>query len=340
MSITQAYETAAIMLTLTAAQPPATQPPTPIPPTETSAPTVTSPAAPPSPTALPQPPTATQLPPPSPTPVCDRAAAGYPKIDVNVEDDTVMQPGQTFTKIWRLTNVGACSWTREYSVRFSHGDRMNALESVALSGNVASGQTVEIAVDMVAPAAPGTYRGNWKLQNPGGVLFGIGPNGDAPFWVQIVVEAPLTATPTQTGTPTATQPPTLTPTITPTPTATPVVIVSGAVTLPAGAALDLDTLQPNTGAGDDLAYVIDPTFNHLLMPQAGGMLGVYGSLPPTREACLAASMGTAPIAVESLSPGVYLCYRTNQGLPGWMRYSSLNLPDGSVTLDLLTWGLP
>ena len=68
---------------------------------------------------------------------------------------------------------------------------------------------MEISVDMVGPAKAGTFQSNWKLRNAGGVLFGIGPNGDAPFWVRIVVVQKETRTPTAT--------PTITLTITATP---------------------------------------------------------------------------------------------------------------------------
>ena len=32
---------------------------------------------------------------------------------------------------------------------------------------------------MIAPAAAGTYQSNWKLQNADGLLFGLGPSGQA-----------------------------------------------------------------------------------------------------------------------------------------------------------------
>jgi hypothetical protein len=49
---------------------------------------------------------------------------------------------------------------------------------------------VDISVSMTAPAAPGTYRSNWQLQDPSGKAYG------GTFYVQIVIEGPATPTPT------------------------------------------------------------------------------------------------------------------------------------------------
>jgi hypothetical protein len=64
---------------------------------------------------------------------------------------------------------------------------MNASEVVYLGREIRPGEQVDIAVDMRAPDESGSYQGNWKLLNPFGQLFGIGPKGDAPFWVRISV---------------------------------------------------------------------------------------------------------------------------------------------------------
>jgi hypothetical protein len=125
---------------------------------------------------------------------CDQAGAGKP-IDLSIPDDSQLLPGQAFTKVWRLQNVGSCTWTKEYSVALFSGESLGAQPSVSLPGDIPPGQTVEISVDMIAPLAPGKYQGNWKLRNPSDEWFGIGPDGSAPFWVRIlVVELPSTAT--------------------------------------------------------------------------------------------------------------------------------------------------
>jgi len=128
---------------------------------------------------------------PLPTPVpggqtgfCD--AAQY-VADVTVPDDTVMVPSFAFTKTWRLKNVGTCTWNTGYKVDFDSGNPMSAVFPVNLTNTVSPGQTIDISVNMVAPATAGSYQGNWKLKNASGAAFGIGSSANQPFWVKIVV---------------------------------------------------------------------------------------------------------------------------------------------------------
>jgi len=122
-------------------------------------------------------PSATFLP-PTATPICDGAQF---VADVTVPDDTVFSPNQTFTKTWRLKNIGTCSWTPSYAVAFSDGNSMNGPATQALVGNVNPGQTVDISVNLTAPADPGTYTGNYRLRNAAGLLF-------TKFYVRIKVQ--------------------------------------------------------------------------------------------------------------------------------------------------------
>lgn len=147
-------------------------PPTPVPP-PTSTPTIT-------PTPQIGTPTAT-LPPAS---GCDKAQF---VTDVTIPDGTVINGGQTFTKTWRLKNVGTCTWTSAYSLAFVGGHQMGAPASISLSNNVAPNQTVDLSVNLTAPTVAGTYQGDWMLRNPAGGFFGIGTAANKPFWVEIVV---------------------------------------------------------------------------------------------------------------------------------------------------------
>jgi hypothetical protein len=122
-----------------------------------------------------------------------------------------------------LRNTGSCTWTPAYLLSFFGGNRLNAPDTVSLSSEVAPDGIVDLAVDMKAPAEPGTYQGYWKLRTPDGEFFGIGPQGDQSFWVKIVVPAPPTSpsTATATSSPTATEAgSTSTPTSTPTASST------------------------------------------------------------------------------------------------------------------------
>jgi hypothetical protein len=275
---------------------------------------------------------------PTTTPVCDHAAAGNP-IDITVPDDTEFLPGQSFTKIWRLQNIGSCTWTRDYAAQFFYGDRMGAPDLFFLGREVAPGQEVEIAVDLVAPTDPGSYQSNWKLSNADGFLFGIGPKGDAPFWVRIEVIriATPTFTSTFTPTPTTTETPVLT--ATPTTTSTPPVEISTDLSLQVDQSVNLDNGQVNPASGADLGYHKDGDF-HMLVPQTGTAVGVFGAFQPGLAACQAAGMSPVPIALESLSQGTYLCFRSGENRFGWLRYDQLETESGDAVFALLTWANP
>ena len=125
----------------------------------------------------------------SPVPVKRCDAAAFVR-DVTISDGSVIPPGGTFAKTWRLQNIGTCSWTSSYALVFISGDAMSGPSSISLNGNVNPGDAVDLTVNLVAPSQKGHYRGNWKLRNASGVLFGIGTQADTAFWVDINVIGP------------------------------------------------------------------------------------------------------------------------------------------------------
>ena len=139
------------------------------------------------PTNTPVPPTATARPTATPVP-CNWAL--FIK-DVTVPDNTTFSPGESFTKTWRLKNIGSCAWTTGYSMVFLNGVSMNGT-TVTMPHKVNPGETVDLSVDLVAPNQTGTYRGNWMLRNKDG-RFGIGDGADIAFWVQIKVKGATSA---------------------------------------------------------------------------------------------------------------------------------------------------
>ena len=107
--------------------------------------------------------------------------------DVTIPDEMDLSPGETFTKTWRLQNVGSCPWTIGYLLYFESGNIMGGPISQYLTSEpVFSGEMIDVSVDLVAPEAIGAYEGNWKLRNVKGEGFGIGEY-DKAFWVKINV---------------------------------------------------------------------------------------------------------------------------------------------------------
>ena len=116
-------------------------------------------------------------------------------IDQTVPDNTVMAPGQTFVKTWRLINAGTCTWNSSYQLVFDHGDGMGittGYSQTMTAGSVAPGQSVDVSVNLTAPATTGTYTGYWRFRDPNGIYFGIG--GSSPWVVKIKVVSVTTVT--------------------------------------------------------------------------------------------------------------------------------------------------
>jgi hypothetical protein len=101
-------------------------------------------------------------------------------VSETVPDNTTFAPGDPFTKTWTIINSGSCDWAANYQLVFVSGEQMGGVSPIPLNINVPAGNFTDVSVALTAPTTPGTYRGDWGLQNENGVVF-------APFYVQIVV---------------------------------------------------------------------------------------------------------------------------------------------------------
>ena len=115
--------------------------------------------------------------------------------DVTVPDDTQFTPGTAFAKVWRVRNTGTCTWEQGTQLAFAGDDPMGGPVAVDVQA-VAPDAEVDIRVDLVAPAPPGTYKSTWQLQTKDGLRF-----GDR-IWVRIITAVTPTPSPTPTVTPT------------------------------------------------------------------------------------------------------------------------------------------
>jgi len=190
--LTQAAQIFSDSLTQTAAVAPPTATETPLPPTATNTPL--PPTA--TPTITGTPPTST----PSPTQQqssgggggnkvgCVRAELGYE----TVPDGTKLEIGQTFNKIWTFKNVGTCTWTQEFSLVWQQGEAFGTKGTIPFTDftdvDILPGEHLTVEVKMVAPGDQGDYKGYWLLRSDAGILFGLGPDGRAWFWVDVHVQ--------------------------------------------------------------------------------------------------------------------------------------------------------
>jgi hypothetical protein len=109
------------------------------------------------------PPDEIQQPPILPTPVPPLATPAPPACvdgagwvadlsydDQNMTNPPVMQPGQPFTKGWRLRNTGTCPWTTSFTLAFSYGNVPAAQmggQPIPVTRNVNPGETFDFQVN-------------------------------------------------------------------------------------------------------------------------------------------------------------------------------------------------
>jgi hypothetical protein len=106
--------------------------------------------------------------------------------DVTIPDGSVLSPGESFTKTWRLKNTGTCAWSG-YSLVFDSGDAMSGASPTSI-GTVDPGQDIDISVSLKAPSDNGSYRGYWRIRNASGTLLAIqGGYQSKSFYVDIKV---------------------------------------------------------------------------------------------------------------------------------------------------------
>jgi Ig-like domain from next to BRCA1 gene len=139
------------------------------------------------------------------TPTTDPAllAAGCNNLqliyDVNIPAGSVVRPGESFTKTWKVANNGTCNWVLYYHLVFVSGDQMGGSPS-NLGKTIVPGKWTQISVNLKAPKNAGTYTGYWRMGTQTGTPFGV------TLSVSIIV-----GTPTDTPQPTSTPVPTNTP---------------------------------------------------------------------------------------------------------------------------------
>ncbi|HKJ26588.1 MAG TPA: NBR1-Ig-like domain-containing protein, partial [Anaerolineales bacterium] len=266
VSLTQAAQTINAQMTLNAQNqlPTATTPAG-----ETSQPTITiAPTNTSSPDA-----TATEQP-------CDLAQ--YVK-DVTVPDGTEMKPNETFTKTWRIENLGTCTWTSGYKIVFDEGDAMSGPSSQAITGGtVAPDAQVDISIDLTAPASMGTYRGTYQLRNADGVIFTA-----SGFWVEIEVVEPDAYS------------------------------SKSSYTIEENNFGDLDEGALPSDPGDDDFYItVAAPDDKFMDPTNGAEFRQMGEDEPTYEECNEASLDDDEISVDENLVDEWFCYVTSEGRIG------------------------
>jgi hypothetical protein len=112
---------------------------------------------------------------PSKTPTDTNACDKVEFVSETIPDGTDYAPSASFTKSWRVRNIGTCTWDSSYDIVFDHGDTLGAPAAIAFPGVVAPGQEVDLSINLTAPASPGNYSSFWKFRNGSDVIFVTNP---------------------------------------------------------------------------------------------------------------------------------------------------------------------
>ena len=71
-----------------------------------------------------------------------------------------------FDAVWTVKNIGQKKWDRTgVDYIYSSGDKLHKISGYDLSKNVASGDSIDLGVDMQAPKNSGTYTTTWTMRS-------------------------------------------------------------------------------------------------------------------------------------------------------------------------------
>lgn len=251
--------------------------------------------------------------------MCLRIAPGTPYLDVTIPDGLVVEPGIRMTKVWRIKNSGTCTWSPEFQLVWFSGANLGTTNAIYLSKTVSPGEMVDIAVDIQIPNQAGIYQSNWKLMTPQGELFGLGANSEAPIWVIVEVQGQEMTS--------------VLPTVSVTPV--PPVLVEGSVILTPGDTFDFDTGALNPLQGADVTLVEDLSLTLLNDTQRSY---ARNEMPGFSD-CRNPEWLVNQIVEDGLETRYY-CYRSSQGLPGYLRITHVDASAGTIEFEFFTWALP
>ena len=102
--------------------------------------------------------------------------------DLGLPAGAQVAPNARYRETWRLRNASGCTWPEGIELVFISGDPIPGPQRAPVS-QVGPGRDVDISVELTAPVQPATYASYWRLQAPGGQLFG------AVIYAEIVVSS-------------------------------------------------------------------------------------------------------------------------------------------------------
>ena len=101
-------------------------------------------------------------------------------------ENTHESPGHSYGKSWTLRNSGKSTWNSSYTLQYASGDAGCSHTPIAVAGTISPNATIILTLNCTAPNIAGTYREDWNLVGPSGV---IPVGGSNTIWGQIVVDS-------------------------------------------------------------------------------------------------------------------------------------------------------
>ncbi|MCA9942348.1 MAG: hypothetical protein KC449_02655, partial [Anaerolineales bacterium] len=101
--------------------------------------------------------------------------------DMTIPDDSLIQPGETFDKIWQLRNTGTQKWSEGFRLTFVEGEPMTTTLSQPIFP-IQPGEELRISISLTAPTQSGSHVSVWRLQDDRDIFFGDH------VWAKIVVD--------------------------------------------------------------------------------------------------------------------------------------------------------
>ncbi len=96
--------------------------------------------------------------------------------DITIPDGTILKPGENFQKVWKIRNTGTCTWDEGYTLVYIGGTTPNLdpydFKFKKNSDFVASGEAINIGINLTTPCKPGEYNGTWRMRDDQGNYFG------------------------------------------------------------------------------------------------------------------------------------------------------------------------
>jgi len=151
--------------------------------------------------------TVTQIPSPTPSPTEEVLPSATPTIQdsatptqpsctniaefekhLSISDGSVLESNNLYAKVWRVKNIGTCTWTTDYKLVFINGDENLNQTDLSLPEEVSPGDSVELKINFATPEEGATYIGNWMLASETGMVFGVGPFADQPLVLNFVIK--------------------------------------------------------------------------------------------------------------------------------------------------------